>query len=96
MASNLNVTSSDLVTMSKTFNTLGTNCADLLKNIKDQVVYLNEVWSGDAASSFSNNISGTYESFQNAINYLNEMSANLAKAAANYDEVERMNTINVQ
>lgn len=93
MASNLNVTSADLVELSKQFAQLSASCGDLLKGIQGQVGILNNVWKGDAATSFSNNISSTYDAFTKATTYLGEMSTNLATAAANYDEVERMNTI---
>ena len=93
MASNLNVTSADLVEMSKQFSKLSTDCDTLYKGIQNQVGILNNVWKGDAATSFSNNIAGTYDAFSKAISYLAEMSTNLSKAAANYDEVERMNTL---
>ena len=96
MASNLNVTSADLVELSKQFNKLNGDCATLLKGIQDQVGILNNVWKGDAATSFSNNISSTYPAFTKAIEYLGEMSTNLSTAAANYDEVERLNTIAAQ
>ncbi|MBO7424787.1 MAG: WXG100 family type VII secretion target [Clostridiales bacterium] len=91
-ADNLHVSSADLRELSSTFGQLSGDLDTLYGSIQKSVEDLEGKWSGTASKTFSDNIRATYQTFANAIAYLDGVSKDLDTAATNYDEVEAANS----
>ena len=78
--------------MSATFSNLSGELDTLYGSIQKNVEDLEGKWTGEASTSFSQNIRATYQTFANAVAYLDGVSQDLSTAANNYDDVEAANT----
>ena len=91
-ADNLKVSSADLRELSTTFGALSEDLDALYTSIQKNVEDLEGKWFGTAADTFSENIRATYQTFADAVAYLNGVSTDLDTAANNYDDVEAANS----
>ncbi len=91
-ADNLRVSSAELRELSATFASLSGELDTLYGSIQKNVEDLEGKWTGEASTSFSQNIRATYQTFANAVAYLDGVSKDLNTAATNYDDVEAANT----